>query len=144
MFQKVVNNLNKKRRRSSEGTTRPKPKKVKRTEDWTAARKVHKSSRILHDDYQKIDLMFKSANGTLYQAFERSTGRSVCIKQFEKARTKTSQRRRGRRGLWGPVGPTAATANFVPRTQRTHQNAMLSDRLQSLLVIRAQVSALQL
>ena len=89
MFQKVANNLNKKRRRSSEGNTRPKPKKVKRAEDWTAPRKIHKSSRVLHDVYQKIDLMFKSANGTLYKAFERSTGRSVCLKQFEKARTKT-------------------------------------------------------
>ena len=56
MFQKVVNNLNKKRRRSSEGNTRPKPKKVKRAEDWTAPRKIHKSSRVLHDVYQKIDL----------------------------------------------------------------------------------------
>ena len=80
-----------KRRRDSDGTMeKPAPKMAKLLEDdWKAPRKIQKSSRILHQFYQNIELMIKSANGTLYKAIEVGTKRSVCIKQIDKSRTKS-------------------------------------------------------
>ena len=40
-------------------------------------------ARILHQFYQNIELMIKSANGTLYKAIEVGTKRPVCIKQID-------------------------------------------------------------
>lgn len=82
-----------KRRRDSDGTMeKPTAKMAKQQlleDDWQAPRKVHKSSRVLHQFYQNIELMIKSANGTLYKALEVGTKRPVCIKQIDKSRTKS-------------------------------------------------------
>ena len=88
MFKQVVQTLSKKRRRSSEGQDQQAKKQKTMTDDWTAPRKIHKSSRVLHQTYDKIELMIKSANGTLYKATDRSNGESVCIKQIDKTKTR--------------------------------------------------------
>ena len=90
MFKHVVQTL--KRRRSSEGLT-PVAKKLKTVPtDWTKQRKVHKTKRILSQLFEKMELMVKSANGTLYSAIERGSRRPVCIKQIDKTKTKNFKR----------------------------------------------------
>ena len=62
---------------------------VLREADWQAPRKLRKSSSMLHDYYDDIKLMIKSANGILYSATEKVTGRPVCIKKISKKTTFT-------------------------------------------------------
>ena len=62
---------------------------ILRETDWQAPRVVLKSSSVLRQYYADMKLMMKSANGTLYSAIEKMTGRPVCIKQVTKEQTKT-------------------------------------------------------
>ena len=61
---------------------------ILREDDWQAPRVVQKSSSILHEYYSDVKLMIESANGTLFSATEKATGRAVCIKQVSKKQMK--------------------------------------------------------
>ena len=62
---------------------------ILREADWSAPRVLQKSSNVLRIYFTEIKLLMKSANGTLYSALEKATGKYVAIKQFAKRNVKS-------------------------------------------------------
>ena len=59
----------------------------KDTPKWAKKQPIRQSSTFLKKTYYNVQLMMKSANGTLYSAYQLGTDRPVCLKQIEKSTT---------------------------------------------------------
>ena len=92
MLKEAIKKMRANKRKRSSNSSLPQPKKCKQPpvleSNWKVPRKVYTSSKILHEFFADIGLMIKSANGILFKATEKSTGRPVCLKQIEKTKVK--------------------------------------------------------